>query len=202
MSSQELGPEWIISNRSSEVEPRPLHHDDELIAVARKMWPGVQAHALREAKTRHFGETAVLATEVWERVLQSVSKTRERLDVKGSGIVDLEAYLFGVFHHRFNRALRKERRRQETIELVPFSRDLERFSGALDSKSARDLERSVQVKEAFQSMDAWTRKVWIQRQYGYSWRAIAKQAGLSEHQAKLRFRYAINRLRAHLGQGS
>ena len=38
---------------------------------------------------------------------------------KASGIVDLEAYLFGVFHHRFNRALKKERRRQETIELVP-----------------------------------------------------------------------------------
>jgi hypothetical protein len=32
--------------------------------------------------------------------------------------VDLEAYLFGAFHHRFNRALKKERRRQETIELL------------------------------------------------------------------------------------
>lgn len=202
MSSQESGPEWVISNRSPEVEPRPLHNDDELIRVARKMWPGVQAHALRKAENKKSDEYLALATEVWERVLQSVSKTRERLDGKGSGIVDLEAYLFGVFHHRFNRALRKERRRQETIELVPFSRDLERFSGALDSKSARDLERSVQVKEAIQSMDAWTRKIWIQRQYGYSWRAIAKQAGLSEHQAKLRFRYAINRLRARLGQRS
>src|SRR5271165_916845 len=201
MPSQDLGPEWIISNRSSEVEPRPLHHDDELITVARKMWPGVQAHALREAKTRQFGETVALATEVWERVLQSVSKTRERLDGKGSGIVDLEAYLFGVFHHRFNRALKKERRRQETIELVPSSRDLEQLPGARDLKSARDLELSIQVKEVIQNMDDWTRRAWAAKVYGYTWKEIGEHMGLSEHQAKLRFGYALRKLAERLGFG-
>ena len=44
-------------------------------------------------------------------------------------------------------------------------------------KSARDLERSVQVKQAVQNMDDWTRKVWTARQYGYSWREIAEQHG-------------------------
>src|SRR6516165_1598643 len=33
------------------------------------------------------------------------------------------------------------------------------------------------------------------RQYGYSWREIAEHLGLSEQQAKLRFQYAVRRLR-------
>ena len=115
--------------------------------------------------------------------------------------MDLEAYLFGAFHHRFNRALKKERRRQETIELVPSSHDLEQLPGARDLKSSRDLEHSIQVKEVVQNMDDWTRKVWTARQYGYSWREIAEHMGLSEHQAKLRFRYALRKLAARLGYG-
>ena len=113
--------------------------------------------------------------------------------------MDLEAYLFGAFHHRFNRALKKERRRQETIELVPSNRDLELLPGARDLKSARDLELSVQVKEVIQNMDDWTRRAWAAKVYGYTWREIAGHMGLSEHQAKLRFGYALRKLAARLG---
>jgi RNA polymerase sigma factor (sigma-70 family) len=113
----------------------------------------------------------------------------------------MQAYLFGAFRHRFNRVLMKERRRQERLKLVPSSGDLELFREARDTKSARDLERGTQLKEAIQKMDEWTRKVWTARQYGYSWREIAKHLGLTEPQAKLRFRYAIGKLRARLGYG-
>ena len=44
-------------------------------------------------------------------------------------------------------------------------------------------------------------EVWAARQYGYSWREIAEHMGLSEHQAKLRFRYALRKLAARLGYG-
>ena len=142
-----------------------------------------------------------MAAEVWEGVLQSVSKTLQRRNGKGSGIVDLEAYLFGAFHHRFNRALKKERRRQETIELVPSSRDLEQLPGARDLKSARDLELSIQVKEVVQNMDDWTRRAWAAKVYGYTWREIAENMGLSEHQTKLRFAYALRKLAVRLGYG-
>jgi RNA polymerase sigma factor (sigma-70 family) len=134
-------------------------------------------------------------------VLQSVSKTLRRRKGKASGIVDLEAYLFGAFLHRFNRALKKERRRQETIALVSSTGDLAELPGARDTKSPRSLEDSIQVKEVVRNMDDWTRKVWTARQYGYSWREIAEHMGLSEHQAKLRFRYALRKLAARLGYG-
>jgi DNA-directed RNA polymerase specialized sigma24 family protein len=69
---------------------------------------------------------------------------------------------------------------------------------AHDSKAVRDLEQSIQLKEAVRNMDEWTRKVWAARQYGYSWKEIAIQLSLTEHQVKLRFRYAIGKLRARL----
>ena len=39
------------------------------------------------------------------------------------------------------------------------------------------------------------------RQYGYSWREIAEHLHLTEPQTKLRFRYAIGKLRALFRRG-
>lgn len=199
MSSHEMNPEWVLSSHVPRTNRRALDNDDELIAVARRLWPRIQAHARRELANKSYDEAVVLATEIWEGVLRSVAKTLQRSNGERPHIADLDAYLFGAFRHRFNRALRKERRREETIKLVPSTSDLELMQQAHDSKSVRDLERSIQVKEALQSMDEWTRKVWTARQYGYSWREIAKHLRLTEPQAKLRFRYAIGKLRARLG---
>jgi RNA polymerase sigma factor (sigma-70 family) len=199
--SQEFSPEWVLSNSSSRTKEQSLSRDDELITAASRLWPRVQAHARKELANQNPDESAALAAEVWESVLQSVSKTLRRRNGKASGIVDLEAYLFGAFLHRFNRALKKERRRQETIGLVASNVDLAELPGARDTKSSRAVEDAIQVKEVVQNMDAWTRKVWTARQYGYSWREIAEHMGLSEHQAKLRFRYALRKLAARLGYG-
>ena len=169
-------------------------HQGELNAVASRLWPRVQIHARRELTNKNPDDSVALATEVWEGVLQSVSKTLQRRKGSTAGIVDLDAYLFGVFLHRFNRALKRERRRQEMIELVPSGRDLEQLPGARDLKSAHDLERSIQVKEAIESMDDWTRKVFAARVYGYSWKEIAERQGLSVQKAKLRFGNALRRL--------
>jgi|SRR6266849_91955 len=88
------------------------------------------------------------------------------------------------------------------IQHLPSSGDLERLRQAHDSKVVHDLEQSIQVNEAVRRMDDWTRKVWAARQYGYSWMEIAVHLGLTEPQAKLRFRYAIGRLRARLGRAA
>ena len=192
MSNPESSPEWIVSSSSAETNGHPLNK--ELIAVASRLWPRVQIHARRELTNWNPDDSVALATEVWEGVLQSVSKTLQRRKGSTAGIVDLDAYLFGVFLHRFNRALKRERRRQEMIELVPSGRDLEQLPGARDLKSAHDLERSIQVKEAIESMDDWTRKVFAARVYGYSWKEIAERQGLSVQKAKLRFGNALRKL--------
>src|SRR3974377_2341952 len=159
MPSPDLNPDWVLSNSSSENKAQPHQSDAELTAVASRLWPRVQAHARREFANGNSDDRVVLAAEVWEGVLQSVSKTLQRRNGKGPGIVDLEASLFGVFHHRFNRALKKERRRQETIEVVSSTADLEQLPGAHDAQSPRKVERSLQVKEVVQHMADWKRTV-------------------------------------------
>ena len=198
MPSPDLNPEWVLSKSSSDKKIQPL--EAELISAATRLWPHVQAYTRRELANRNTDDGIALAAEVWEGVLQSVARTVQR-NGRGAGIVDLDAYLFGVFHHRFNRALKKERRRQETIELVPSTRDLEQLPGAHDAQSPRNVERSLQVKEVVQNMDDWTRRVWAAKQYGYTWREIAEYMGLSEQVAKARFHNALRKLAARLRYG-
>ena len=134
-------------------------------------------------------------------VLRSVSKTLARHHETTSTVLNLESYLFGAFLHRFNRALKRERKRQEIIEPLASTRELEQLPGARDWKSADGMERSLQVQEVMDSMDTWTRRVFAARLYGYTWKEIAELHELSESKAKLRFRYALRRLAARLGYG-
>jgi len=198
MSSSELSPEWVLSSFIPPIAA-PQHEITELIVVARSLWPRVRAHACREQPGKSSDEALAFASEVWEGVLRSVAKTIQRSNGQNWRIKNMEAYLFGAFHHRFNRALKKERRRLQMMQHLPSSHDLERLRQAHDSKAVRDVEQSIQLKEAVRKMDEWTRKVWAARQYGYSWKEIATQLRLTEPQVKLRFRYAIGKLRARLG---
>ena len=85
----------------------PQHEISELIVVARRLWPSVQAHAYREQPGKSSDEALAFASEVWEGVLRSVAKTIQRSNGKNWRIKNMEAYLFGAFHHRFNRALKR-----------------------------------------------------------------------------------------------
>ena len=198
MSSQEVGPEWILSSFAA---PGPGTQDriNELVAVARRLWPRIQAHAIKEQPRKSPDEAIAIASDVWETTLQSVGKTIVRSNGRGMQIRDLDAYLFGIFIHRFNRALRKERKRREMFQYFPSARELELLRQAHDSRAARDMEQSVQAKEAVQNLDEWPRKVWMARKYGYSYPEIASFFGMSEAQVKLRFRYALATLREKLG---
>ena len=194
MSSRELSPEWVLSAFLSNTGRPSQDHVSELAIVAHRLWPRVQSHARKELADEGFDDAIVLATDVWEALLRSVAKTMQRSEAKNWQSLNLEAYLFGTFNHRFNRALRKERRRCE--KYLPLSPDLDRLRPAFDSAGVAELDRTIQIKQAVQSMDEWTRRVWMARRYGLSWKEIAKYLELTEPQAKLRFRYAIGRLRA------
>jgi hypothetical protein len=47
-------------------------------------------------------------------------------------------------------------------------------------------------------MDRWLKRVWIARQYGYSWKEIAEFLGTGEERAKVKFRYKLSMLRIQL----
>lgn len=198
-AGRQLGPEWVLRTFFSSRE-HPREEITELLEAARRLWPSIQAHACKERSGKSREDALALATEVWEGVLQSVAKSLERASGKRAAIQDLDAYLFGAFHHRFNRALRRERRIREPLEQLAFEDDLGRLRHVDNSESQRILEQQIQVREAIEKMDGWTRKVWAARQYGYSWREIAHNFHLTEPQVKLRFRYAITRLRTRFNR--
>jgi DNA-directed RNA polymerase specialized sigma24 family protein len=195
MSNSELNPEWVLSNS------RQLENNPKLTEIASRLWPRVRAHARKQLANQNADDSETLAAEVWESVLRSVSKTLARHHETTSTVLNLESYLFGAFLHRFNRALKRERKRQEIIEPLASTRELEQLPGARDWKSADGMERSLQVQEVMDSMDTWTRRVFAARLYGYTWKEIAELHELSESKAKLRFRYALRRLAARLGYG-
>jgi DNA-directed RNA polymerase specialized sigma24 family protein len=163
MFSREQGPEWVLSAFGS-TNPEIQSEISQLTVVARRLWPRVRAYAISEQFQKNPDDAISTATDVWEDVLHSVAKTILRSNGGGSQVRDLDAYLFGVFHHRFNRALKKERKRAEIFRHVESGSDLESLRQGNDSKAARGIEQSILVKEAIQNMDEWTRKVWIARQ--------------------------------------
>jgi DNA-directed RNA polymerase specialized sigma24 family protein len=191
--------EWLLFGTQQGPGGPPLVIDEELLAAAREAWPHVLAHVRAELSDKELGpERTALAADVWERVLRSVAKTRQRNKDHRPAISDLESYLIGVFHHRLNRQLKKEHKRAETIELVSSILDLERFEAALDTEWAEQLERAIAVREITDRMDGWTKKVWHARQYGYSWRDISKWLGVTEQQAKMKFQYNLEKIRQNI----
>jgi DNA-directed RNA polymerase specialized sigma24 family protein len=191
--------EWALRQSSEPTEGTAPAVDQTLLAAARVTWPRVLAHARLELRNKNSeAETEALAGEVWESVLKSVAKAVRRKREKGSPIADIEGYLFAAFHHRFNRFLKAEKRRNDAVELVASSVDFEQIASAHDTRWASDLETAIAVKEVIRHMDGVTRKIWQARQYGYSWKEIAKWLGMTEQQAKMKFRYGIGKTRLSL----
>jgi DNA-directed RNA polymerase specialized sigma24 family protein len=190
--------EWVLRQNSDPNDSTCQAINETLVAAARAVWPRVLVHARLELRGGNSeAETEALVGEVWECVLKSVAKALQRKRDAGA-IADLEGYLFAAFHHRFNRFLKAEQRRNDAVELVSSSMDFEQIASAHETRWASELETSIAVKEVISRMDATTRKMWQARQYGYSWREISRWLGITEQQAKMKFRYGLGKTRQSL----
>jgi DNA-directed RNA polymerase specialized sigma24 family protein len=188
--------EWVLFARKQDPARAPFPVDEELLAAARNAWPHVLAHVRGKLLNKELGrERTALAAEIWDRVLLSVAKTRRRNRDLRSPIMDLESYLIGAFHHRFNRELKKENKRAETIEAFSSVLDLEQFEAATDSEWVEQLERAIMARQVIDQMNPWMKKVWQRRQCNYSWKAIAAWLGITEQQAKMKFYYGLQKIR-------
>ena len=191
--------EWVLFRSERDKDRNPFPVQDELLAAAREAWPRALAHARRELSDRSLSlEKIATAAEVWEQVLGSVSRTLNRRRDHRPPISDLQSYLVGAFLHRFNRVLKREKTRVERDELIASLHDLERLQGAIDAQSVSDLERTITVNQIVAHMDDWTRKVWKIRQFGYSWKEIARYLGQNEQQTIMKFRYGLEKTRQHM----
>lgn len=187
--------DWVLLPTGEE-QPHSIAPDQELLSAARSAWPHALAQAEREFGAARLGsDGAAFAVQVWEQLLRSVSRTRQRNRGRRPPISNLEGYLIGTFRHRFTRVLAREQKRAAMIELVSSSFDLERIENAKNAEWVDELERAITVKQIADHMDPWTRKVWQARQYGYSWKEIADWLGTPEDGARKRFEYGIEKTR-------
>src|SRR5215813_3254513 len=138
--------EWVLQN-SDPTDSTSQAVNERLVAAARAAWPRVLAHTRFELRGKNSeGETEALAGEIWESVLKSVARALHRKR-DTEPIADLEGYLFAAFHHRFNRFLKAEQRRNDAVELVSSSMDFDQIASAHDTRWVSELETSIAVKE-------------------------------------------------------
>src|SRR5580698_1530475 len=153
MPAPEPGPEWVLSGVNPRSDPAT---ESELLKAARSAWPKALAHVRQVQSQNPFDDDGILVAEVWESVLQSVSRTLDRMNGRRGEIGDLEAYLLGSFYHRLSRALKKEQRREETIRLVSSIEELE-VLGTVSHTEQHDIEGTLHAQEILDRMDKWSR---------------------------------------------
>ena len=197
MPAPEPGPEWVLSGANPRSDSDA---ESELSKAARSAWPKALAHVRQVQSRNPFDDDGILVAEVWESVLQSVSRTLDRMNGRRGEIGDLEAYLLGSFYHRLRRALKKEQRREETIHLVSSAQELD-VLGKASHADQHDIEGTLHAQEILDRMDDWSRKVWIAREYGYTWKHIGHVLGIPGDSVMLRFRRRMKNLRARLSGG-
>ena len=197
MPAPEPGPEWVLSGANPRSDSAS---ESELLKAARSAWPKALAHVRQVHSQNPFDDDGILVVEVWESVLQSVSGTLDRMNGRRGEIGDLEAYLLGSFYHRLRRALKKEQRREEIIHLVSSAQELE-VLGKTSHAEQHDIEDTLHAHEILDRMDAWSRKVWVAREYGYTWKHIGRVLGIPGDNVMLRFRRRMKILRARLTGG-
>ena len=197
MPAPEPGPEWVLSGANPRLDSAT---ENELAQAARSAWPKALAHVRQVQSRNPFDDDGILVAEVWESVLQSVCRTLDRMNGRRGEIGDLEAYLLGSFYHRLRRALKKEERREETIHLVSSAQELEAL-GKTSHTEQHDIEDRLHAREILDRMDEWSRKVWVAREYGYTWKHIGGVLGIPGDSVMLRFRRRMKILRGRLSGG-
>jgi len=191
--------EWVIRRLQQEAGGDADPFPAAVMAAARVVWPRICTLVANEIEPQgSLREAEVLAAEIWEGVLRSVSRAIGRNGNYASSIRDPEAYLLVAFQHRFRRFQKAEHGRRDRFPAASTSLDLGLVEGALDATWILELERAITVRQVTDRMDPWTKKAWQARQFGYSWKEIAARSGLSEQAAKKKFEYGLEKTRQRI----
>ena len=195
MVEQEQIARWIIGLAANETADAKA---TEFLAAVRLGWPRVLAHARRELAGRNLSSNEITSVtfEVWEEVLRSVWNTLCRPTDTAREIHNLENYLIGIFHHRFNRRLKYKRSRDAILEFLPPEKfEALTCTASIDDTYAARMHQSIQMDQVYDQLDEKIRKALVARIYGFSWGEIARHFEIEEQNLVMRVRYAIRKVR-------
>src|ERR1700719_472972 len=85
--------DWVLLGTKEGAAGSALGIDEELLAAAREAWPHVLAHVRGELFDKVLGpERTAMAAAIWDQVLRSVAKPRQRSQNHRPPISNLESY--------------------------------------------------------------------------------------------------------------
>ena len=193
MASDEIAAEaaiWIIASGRE-----PDETEKALTAAALRVWPRARAYARRALRDTSVADESSIISTAWEGALQSVLKSLRRRFQTGP-VRDLDSYVFGAFIRR----LKKVRQRERVVEYVATNQELLALRNAQDWDWVIELENTLELKKLVNQMDNWMKEVYFRRTFNHSWRRIAKDLGMTEHQAKTRFADGLKKIRKRIAE--
>jgi DNA-directed RNA polymerase specialized sigma24 family protein len=155
--------------------------------AALKDWDRLRNYAARRRIDSSF------AADIVESIVKSMSAGRSRSGenpVRNPG-----PYLFARFTRRIKRLAARERR----IEYLGTPRELESCEASQDWEWPLRLDNTIQAEEAIGYMDEQTRRTYLRRMQGFSWKEIAKKQGVSVNTAIKSYSRGLARVRERMG---
>lgn len=157
-----------------------------IVEAALKNWDRLREYAARERIDSSF------AADIVESIVNSISAGRNH---SGKGAVrNPESYIYARFTRRIKRLAIKERR----IDYVGTLRELETYEGAQDWEWRLRVDSAIEAAEAIEYMDEPTRRTYLRRMQGFSWREIAKKQGVNVNTAIKTYSRGLERVRERM----
>lgn len=154
--------------------------------AALKDWDRLRDYAARRRIDSSF------AADIVESIVKSMSAGRNRSDA--GPVQNPGPYLFARFTRRIKRLAARERR----IEYLGTPRELESCKASQDWEWPLRLENAIQAEEAIGYMDEQTRRTYLRRMHGFSWKEIAKKQGMSVNTAIKTYSRGLARVRERM----
>ena len=158
--------------------------DPEVHRVARDIWPRAEQLALNLVGDGAAG---------YQLLKRSVAAVSALPCDRREQIRDLRAYLFQTYKRLVLAELEKlNGHRNRDVEAAEILRR--------PIADAADIEQQILVAELVRRMDPWAREIFENLTLGYSFDEIGKALGTNPHVVRNRFRLALRRLAAAVGQ--
>jgi DNA-directed RNA polymerase specialized sigma24 family protein len=154
--------------------------------AALKDWDRLRDYAARRRIDSSF------AADIVENIVKSMSAGRNRSDQ--NQVLNPGPYLFARFTRRIKRLAARERR----IEYLGTPRELESCKGSQGWEWPLRLENTIQAEEVIGYMDEQTRRIYVRRMQGFSWKEIAKKQGTTVNTAIKAYSRGLARVRERM----
>ena len=160
--------------------------ETDLLNAARRNWARVLAYA------RRYEQDSSVAANILEAVLLATSRAKRARQQSGDPIRNLDSYIYVAFVRRFNRYLAK----QPQLQFIGSLQDVDALRDSRTSQGPPTAEDDLLARELIQYMSQRTRRTFLLRMSGYSWKEIARFLKTTANSAQVLFNKEVGKIRS------